>query len=121
MVGEAEKAPPSILYCVVKFVTDVTLGNVNAALQVLAGAVITGAVGKTVKLFVSEQLPEVVVYVAVKQPAVEGVNTPVPATIEPPPLTDQLPAPPPDCVKVTVPPPKQALVVVTVGTVHGLA
>ena len=52
MVGEAEKAPPSILYCVVKFVTDVTLGNVNAALQVLAGAVITGAVGKIVTLTV---------------------------------------------------------------------
>ena len=53
---------------------------------------------------------------AVKQPGVVGVNTPVLATILPPPLTVHVPpATPPAWVNVTVPPPTHALVVVTTG------
>ena len=61
IVGEAEKLPPSILYSIVKPLTEVTVGKLNAALQVLTGAVITGAAGNTTKLFVSKQPPAGVV------------------------------------------------------------
>ena len=67
IVGDAEKAPPSILYCVVKLDTAATVGNVNAALHVFAGAVIFGAVGNivTLTILLAEHPtgPEVVVVV----------------------------------------------------------
>ena len=63
MLGAAENAPPSMLYCTLNPATAVTVGKVNAALQVLAGAVITGAVGKittlTVLLDPHEPVPDV--------------------------------------------------------------
>ena len=52
MVGDVENAPPSTLYFTSKLVTGVTLGRLNAALQVLTGATITGAVGNIVTLTV---------------------------------------------------------------------
>ena len=48
IIGEGEKTPPSILHCKVNPVGGVdgtTLGKANAALQVLFGAVKTGAAG----------------------------------------------------------------------------
>lgn len=52
MVGDAENAPPSMLYCTLKPATIATVGKVNAVLQVLAGATITGAAGKITTLTV---------------------------------------------------------------------
>ena len=52
MPGEAENDPPSILYSILNPLTAVTVGNVNADAHVLAGAVITGAVGKITTLTV---------------------------------------------------------------------
>jgi hypothetical protein len=106
-----------MLYCNVKPATVATVGNVKAALHVLAGAVNTGAVGNTTKLFVSLHpgvVPEV--YVAVKHPAVDGVNTPLLASMVPPPLTAHVPpGAAPVCVNVTAPPPIQELGAVTTG------
>lgn len=45
MLGAVAKAPPSMLYSTLNPATDGTEGNVNADAQVLAGAVMTGAVG----------------------------------------------------------------------------
>jgi hypothetical protein len=56
MVGETAKPPPSMLYCVVNPATVVTDGSVKAAAQVFAGAVMTGAVGKTTKELVPAQV-----------------------------------------------------------------
>ena len=50
MVGVDVNAPPSMLYWVVKPVTAVTAGSVNADAQVFAGAVNTGAAGNTTTL-----------------------------------------------------------------------
>jgi hypothetical protein len=47
VLGEAEKAPPSILYCTLNPDTGVTVGKINAEAHVLAGAVMVGAAGKT--------------------------------------------------------------------------
>jgi hypothetical protein len=63
----------------------------KGALQVFAGVIREGAEGNTTKFFVSEQLVPCAVYVAVKHPAVVGVNTPVAASIVPPPLTVHVP------------------------------
>ena len=52
MLGEAENAPPSILYSTLNPVTAVTVGKVNADAHVPAGAVIVGAVGKITTLTV---------------------------------------------------------------------
>ena len=121
-VGVAVNAPPSILYCTVNPDTAVTVGSVNAALHVFAGTANIGAEGNTTKFFVSLHATPGVVYVAVKHPAVLGVNTPVLELIVPPPLTVQVPfAAPPDCAKVTVPPPIHALEVVTTGTALNVA
>ena len=51
-MGDAENAPPSILYCTLNPATGVTVGKVNAVLQVLAGAMMTGAAGKITTLTV---------------------------------------------------------------------
>ncbi|ESU22571.1 hypothetical protein FEDK69T_18240 [Flavobacterium enshiense DK69] len=60
-----------------------------------------------------------VVYVTVKQPAVDGVNKPLVALIEPPPLTDHVPPVfPPVWMNVTSPPPIHALTVIIVGVVQ---
>jgi hypothetical protein len=82
------------------------------------GAVNTGAAGNTTKLLVLPHPGVVgVVYVAVKHPAVVGVNTPVLASILPPPLTVHVPpVAPPVCVKVTVPPPIHEFATVTTGS-----
>ena len=45
--GAAANVPPSILYSMLNPATAVTVGKANADAQVLAGAVITGAAGKT--------------------------------------------------------------------------
>ena len=45
VLGAAENALPSMLYCTLNPETAGTVGKVNAEAQVLAGAVITGAVG----------------------------------------------------------------------------
>ena len=88
---------------------------VSAALHVLETTGADGAAGKTTNDFVSVQFATGVVYVAVKHPAVVGVNTPVAGSMVPPPDTDQVPpVVPPACVKVTVLPPAHALEVVTV-------
>ncbi len=50
VLGTAEYAPPSILYCVLNPLTAVTVGKVNAEAQVLAGAIITGALGNITTL-----------------------------------------------------------------------
>ena len=50
VLGEAELAPPSILYSTLNPLTGVTEGNVNADAHVFVGAVITGAVGKITTL-----------------------------------------------------------------------
>ena len=47
IVGDGAKPLPSILYSAVNPLTAGTDGKLNAALHVFAGAVITGAVGKT--------------------------------------------------------------------------
>lgn len=47
MLGEAEKAPPSILYCTSNPDTAVTEGKVNADAHVGEGAFMVGAAGKT--------------------------------------------------------------------------
>ena len=52
MVGEAAKPLPSMLYCAVNPATVVTDGSTNAAAQVFAGAVMTGAAGNTTTLTV---------------------------------------------------------------------
>ncbi len=105
-----------MLYSTAKSVTGVTDGNANAALQVLTGAVNTGALGKTTKLALLIQAGPPVVYVAVKHPAVAGVKTPEVALIVPPPLTVHFPpVAPPVCVNVTLPPPIQELTVLTTG------
>jgi len=52
VVGDAEKAPPSILYSILNPLTAVTVGKVNADAHVPAGAVIAGAVGKITTLTV---------------------------------------------------------------------
>ena len=61
--GVSVKPPPSILYSTVNPATGDTDGSVNADAQVLAGAVITGAVGKittlTVLLFPHTPVPGV--------------------------------------------------------------
>ena len=80
-----------MLYSTLNPATGVTDGRVNAAAQVLEGAVMTGADGKTTKELLLVQLALGVEYVAVKQPAVDGVKTPVEGSIEPPPDTDQVP------------------------------
>ena len=46
-VGEAANKPPSMLYCTEKPLIAGTLGRAKADAQVLAGADITGAFGKT--------------------------------------------------------------------------
>jgi hypothetical protein len=112
ITGVSVNAPPSILYSTLKPETTGTEGNVNAEPQVLAGAVRRGCNGKTTKLLVPGQLTgAVATYVAVKHPAAEGVNTPVAASIFPPPLTVQVPVGGLGCgvvwVKVTLPPPMQ--------------
>ena len=105
-----------MLYSTLNPATGVAVGKVNATLQVFAGGTSTGAAGYTTKLFVSVHPGPGVVYVAVKQPAAPGVNTPEELLIVPPPLTVQLPPfAPPDCVNATVPPPTQELTVVTTG------
>ena len=48
IVGEAEKAPPSMLYCTEKPGTAGTVGKLKAALQVFAGSVNVGAAGNMV-------------------------------------------------------------------------
>jgi hypothetical protein len=117
IVGAEDQLPLSMLYSTLNPVTGVTAGKINAALQVFAGAISTGAAGYTTKLFVSAHPGPGVLYVAVKHPAVVGVKTPVEALIVPPPLTVHVPAAaPPDCVNVTVPPPMQEFTVVTAGS-----
>ena len=108
---------PSLkLYSAVKPVTTARAGTVMAVLQVLLTTGAAGAAGKTTKFFVSLQLPVVVVNVAVKHPAVVGVNTPVVAPILPPPLTVHVPpAGPPVCVNVAVLPPAHELDTVMTG------
>ena len=99
-------------------VTAGTVGSVRAALQVLE-TVMSARDGKTTKFSESLHPPDGVVYVAIKQPAVLGVKTPVDASTVPPPFIDQVPPEsPPDCVNVTVPPPIQAFPVVTTGLVQ---
>ena len=67
MLGEAENAPPSILYSTLKPVTAVTVGKINADAHVPAGSVIVGAVGNittlTVLLTPHEPGPAVLVVV----------------------------------------------------------
>jgi hypothetical protein len=99
--------PSSKLYWAVNPVTAARAGTVMVVLQVLLTTGAAGAAGKTTKFFVSLQLPVVVVKVAVKHPAVVGVNTPVVAPMVPPPLTVHVPAAVPVLVKVTVGPPTQ--------------
>lgn len=65
IVGVAENAPPLILYWAVKPFATGNVGNENAALQVFAGAVITGAEGNTVKTLEPGQVEPISVYVAV--------------------------------------------------------
>jgi hypothetical protein len=67
VLGEAENAPPSILYWTLNPVTARTVGNVNAALHVLAGDVIAGAAGNITTLTV----------LLVPQTPVPGVNAAV--------------------------------------------
>ena len=59
VLGEDEYAPPSILYSTLNPVTAVTVGKTNIAAQVFAGAVITGAVGKTTALIVLSWQPAI--------------------------------------------------------------
>ena len=60
MEGDAEKAPPSILYWVVKPLTGATVGKMKADAQVFSGAVIDGAVGNmtTLTVLLLSQDPE---------------------------------------------------------------
>ena len=53
-VGSASKPPPSMLYSTLKPATALTVGSVKADAHVLAGALITGAVGKITALLVTE-------------------------------------------------------------------
>ena len=80
-------------------------------MHVLAGIVNDGEAGNTTKLAEPSQPDDA--YFATQQPAVVGLKTPVEGSIVPPPVTDQEPPEPPVCVKVTLPPPTQELVVVT--------
>ena len=52
MVGDVEKAPPSILYSTLNPGTAETVGKVNEAPQVLPGTVIVGAAGNTTAFIV---------------------------------------------------------------------
>jgi hypothetical protein len=104
-----------MLYCAVNPLTDGTAGKTKAELQVLAGAVIV-RLGNTTKLFVSVHPGLGVVYVALKQPAVDGVKTPVVGLIVPPPLTVHVPPVAPTvCVNVTFPCPIQEFTTATIG------
>lgn len=112
---------PSLkLYSAVKPVTTARAGTVMAVLQVLLTTGAAGAAGKTTKFFVSLQLPVVVVNVAVKHPAVVGVNIPVVEPMVPPPLTVHVPAAVPVLVKVTVEPPAQEFCTVMTGCSYTL-
>ena len=68
VLGTAENAPPSMLYCTLKPATAVTVGKVNADAHVLDGAVSTGAVGNittlTAVLAAHEPVPAVPAAVA---------------------------------------------------------
>ena len=83
-------------------------GTVKDALQVLFIKGAEGVLGKTTKFFVSEQAPCAVVYVAVKQPGVVPVNTPVLLLMVPPPLTVHTPGAALLTEKVTDGPPAHA-------------
>ena len=60
MGGVVAKGAPFILYCVVNPAMTGTVGNVKAALHVLAGEVITGAVGNitTFTVLLGPQRPD---------------------------------------------------------------
>lgn len=50
MTGDGKKAPPSTEYSILNPVLGATTGKTNAAAQVFAGAVMTGAAGNTTAL-----------------------------------------------------------------------
>jgi hypothetical protein len=85
-----------------------TLFGAGTEMDVLHVLLTTGAEGvpgKTTKFSVSLQEPTEAVKVAVKQPGVVPVNTPVLLLMLPPPLTVQVPCEPLLSVKVTDGPP----------------
>jgi hypothetical protein len=114
MVGVEVNPAPFTSYSTLNPDTGVTVGKLNAVLQVLGGGVIVGLDGKTTKYAVSEQMVGcAALKIALQHPGVVGVNTPVDALIVPPPLTNQVP---PGgvtfSVNVTGPPPTQEFTVV---------
>ena len=114
MVGVELNPLPLISYSTLNPETGVTVGKVNAVLQVLAGALRTGLAGNTTKYAVSEHIVGcAATKMALQHPGVVGVNTPVDALIVPPPFTDQLPpAGVTFSVNVTGPPPTHEFTVV---------
>lgn len=90
-------------------------GTVMGVLHVLLTEGAEGVLGKTTKYSVSLQDPSLVEYVAVKQPGVVPVNTPVLLLIVPPPLTVQIPGAALLTVNATEGPPAQAFCTVMEG------
>ena len=114
MVGVELNPVPSILYSALNPATEVTVGSVNAELQVFGGGLITGDAGNTTNIAVSEHIVGcAATKIALQHPGVVGLNTPVDAFIVPPPFTVQVP---PGgvtfSVNVTGPPPTQEFTVV---------